>query len=88
MKTARPVSMQELTDWVEKNKHRTWHFENFGNGPSLEIKYLDFCLDTRDMKVFTIGVRGLGEDFSCDFREEFDGSILDLLEHKLDQEKK
>lgn len=83
---AKAVTMQQLTDWVEKNKHRTWNHKLFmeqTNMPSMEIKYLRFNLDTRDMKVFNvISDRG---NVMADFRDEFDGDILELLETKLDE---
>lgn len=84
---AEPVTMQQLTDWVEKNKHRTWNHDSMFKSKkrsSFEIKYIDFTLDTRDMKVFGIRTRSFA-DLAVDFREDFDGNILELLEQKLEK---
>jgi hypothetical protein len=88
---AKEVSLQELVDWVKKNEHRTWW-----RGPkqdlsgfdkrTLEMKYLRFNLDTRDMKVFSISVEGFTDTSGVDFREDDrDWTVLDLLEAKLDK---
>lgn len=85
---AEPVTMAQLTEWVEKNKHRTWNIprsfkkEDGYKQRTFEIKYIDFVLDTRDMKVFRLSTRSFA-NLECDFREDFNGTILDLLEHKL-----
>jgi len=81
-----PVTMQQLTDWVEKNRHRTWNFDekNMRKKLTMEIKYLHFTLDTRDMKIFHLSTRGAGIEFDVDFRDEFTGTILESLEKKLD----
>lgn len=46
------------------------------------IKYIDPVLDTRTMTIFNVKTRGWG-NYSADFREEYDGDILDLLEYKI-----
>ena len=90
MSERRSVTMNQLTEWLETNKFRTWQFENFGEDhATLEIKYLRFNLDTRDMKIFRISIDGIGEDKAVDFRDKFDGNILDQLSSMLKpQEKK
>lgn len=83
---AKPVTMQELTDWVKANEHRTWHWPKITNGlkSTMEIKYLSFSLDTRDMEVWSISVEGAGPDYHACDKDEFDGTILELLESKLE----
>jgi hypothetical protein len=92
---AKEITPAQFMEWVEKNKHRTWHREDhegnmLHNLPprTHEIKYLRFSLtfnlDTRDMMIFSISSEGMNDDLSADCREEFDGTILDLLEHKLE----
>lgn len=83
---AKEVSLSQLREWIKKNEGRTW----FWRGPTphekrtLEIKYLTFSLDTRDMRVFHIKVRGLGDEFTVDFRDDKkDWTLLDLLQSKL-----
>lgn len=80
------VTMQQVTDWIERNKERTWNVSLKGKR-SFEIKYLDFVLDTRMMLVFRIASRGC-VDMEADYREDFKGSILDLLEYKLNASQK
>lgn len=88
---AKEVTVLELADWIEKNKHRCWAWDDpeYMKIPrskkTLEIKYLNFSLDTRDMKIFHIDIRGAGDDFAVDFRDDNNNekSILDLLELKL-----
>lgn len=83
----KPVSMQELTDWVEKNKNHTWYMGDGGGYDaivdpdkpgSIAIKYLTFSLDTRDMKVYHVNAERLG--VKCDFRDPGEGTILDKLD--------
>lgn len=87
---AKEVTLQQLQDWIEKNEHRTW----FWDGPTpcddrtLEIKYLRFSLDTRDMKIFTVSIEGAGPNRFADFRDDDkDWTILDLLESRLEPKK-
>lgn len=85
----RGVTLKELTDWVEKNKHHTWMFENFdpNKKASLSIKYLRFSLDTRDMHVWSLEASGPGDNFSV--RDDNDGgdrTILDALDDWLKAE--
>jgi hypothetical protein len=87
-KTAREVSLAELHNWLKENSHLTWCLNKdfaegaFGSkhpeaGPY--IKYIYPSFDTRFMKIFHIKT----DKFEVDFREEFDGTILDLLLHKI-----
>lgn len=87
---AKEITVSELGAWVEKNKHRVWGWEDpeFWKIPdkkrTMEIKYLHFELDTRDMKIFHIAIRGAGPDREVDFRDDKkDWSLLELLESKL-----
>lgn len=87
-KTAKPVSLKRLHEWLQKNCHLTWYMGEYPEqcehdrtiGP---IKYIDPVFDTRTMTIFTLSTRGWG-NYSVDFREEFDGDILDLLEYKIE----
>jgi hypothetical protein len=93
---ARPVTLQQLTDWVKKNTCKTWFtgHEDLGNECFMEggfagkpghtplIKYIEPAFDCRDMKVFRIKFRGAMPETVVDFRDEFDGTILDLFESK------
>jgi hypothetical protein len=82
---AREVTLQELQDWIEKNKHRTWNHsqDTTFEKRTLECKYIRFSLDTTDMKIFHIDVAGLGNS-SIHFRDDDkDWSVLDLLDSKL-----
>lgn len=84
MKEARAVTLVELNDWLEKNKKRTWHLmEGWKEGSTHEIKYLYPSFDTRDMKIFHIEAQPC--DIHVNFRDEFNGTILDLLENKLNE---
>lgn len=82
---AHEITLQELQQWIDKNQHRTWKHNS--NVPTdrrtLEVKYLRFSLDTRDMKIFNIVTDGFG-DCSADFRDDDkDWTLLDLLDSKL-----
>lgn len=82
----RGVTIQELTKWLRKNEHRTWAFENFGKkGSTLEIKYLDFSIDTRDGMIWRVAIRGSGADEVAirDDNERDKKTILDKLEEGL-----
>lgn len=84
---AKPVTIEQLGAWVKKNEHRTWNISNWKKGAkqrTFEVKYIDFTLDTRDMKIFRLSTRSFA-DLEADFREEFDGTILELLEDKLEK---
>lgn len=88
---AHEVTIGQLADWIEKNKHRTWSHDHLAGKtkrcPSFEMKYIRFNLDTRDMRIFAIQTDG-GGNLTVDFREDDkDWTILDLLESKLDQRK-
>lgn len=84
---AEAVSVEQLAAWIKKNEHRTWSHANISKGKKMstfEVKYIDFCLDTRDMKIFRLSTRSFS-NVEADFREDFDGNILELLEKKLDE---
>lgn len=79
--------MKELSEWVEKNRHRTWHWPSHMKGErlTLEIKYLEFSLDTRDMTVWRLSTAGRGPEVVIrDTKETGDWTILNELEAKLD----
>lgn len=89
MKKAEAVSLKEFVKWIDKNINRTWNhgpkLRDFGKR-TLEVKYFYPSIDTRDMKVFYINTSGWG-DINVSHSEEFDGTILELLEKKLDERK-
>jgi hypothetical protein len=91
-KTARSVTLKEFSDWIKEHLHMTWFLGEGGafstqgrekdGGPY--IKYFYPSLDTRTMKIFHIKTNY----HEVDFREEFDGTILDLLLHKINEWRK
>ena len=90
---AKAVNLKQLTEWVRGNLDLTWFVgkDSFGehnfSKSSLQIKYMDIVLDTRDMKVFSISVRGMGRKLNVNHGEDFEGSILELLSEKLKAER-
>lgn len=85
---AKEVTLKELNDWIQKNLHRTW-FRGQKPGSledwTMEMKYIRFNLDTRDMKIFSLTTRGLGKEITVDFRDDDkDWTILELLESRLE----
>lgn len=86
----RSVTLDELKKWLKKNAHRTWAFDNFHpdkKDRTLQIKYLTFSLDTRDMRVWVVGFEGLGNrEVAKAIRDTNDNdgkTILDELDEKL-----
>lgn len=53
---AKEVTLEELKIWLKKNEYRTWNWNAPIKEGTLEIKYLRFNLDTRDMKIFNIAI--------------------------------
>ena len=87
-KTAKPVSLKRLHEWLQKNCHKTWYLGEYPEQCKEKrtigaVKYIEPVFDTRTMNIFHLSTRGWGR-YEVDFREEFDGDILDLLEHKID----
>lgn len=89
-KTAREVLLSELHNWLKENSELTWHHGSelygkggFGQKTCPVIKYIHPHLDTRDMKIYHLTTSGVG-NYCVDFREEFDGTILDLLKYKIE----
>ncbi len=82
----RSVTPEQFVEWVRTNEHRTWsHAKGFVPGAYPRIKYFYPCLDTRDMKIFRITTKSM--DYVVDFRDEFDGNILEQLEDLMLQDK-
>lgn len=78
----------QLAAWIEKNKHVTWHHSTWGGRladqkGSKRGKYIRFNLDTRDMKIFSLHLNGMGEDITIDFRDKGEGNLLDALDRIL-----
>lgn len=79
------VTLDELKTYIDSNPHITWGAgswgsEAFSKPGSKRMKYLYFCLDTRDMKIFRLEVRGMGENIELDFRDEGDESLIEALD--------
>lgn len=89
---AKAVSLAQLHNWLKENNHLTWHLgsEVYGQGAfgskhidkGPHIKYIYPNLDTRSMQIFSLRAEGFLH-YVVDFREEFDGTILDLLVYKI-----
>jgi len=91
-KTLKEISLTQLTKWIKKNKHVTWSLESWGSHGigkpgRLRGKYINFALDTRDMKIFRLTLRGAGPDIAVDFRDEGEGNLLDALDRILTRDK-
>lgn len=92
-KTLKEISINQLAAWIKKNPQvtwgpKSWGSEQHGKPGHLRGKYIDFNLDTRDMKIFRLTLRGAGEDIVVDFRDEGEGTLLDQLERIFAKEKK
>lgn len=93
-KTAKCVTLAQLHRWLKDNNHITWNMNGaYGDGgfgvktkecpdKSPIIKYIFPSLDMRTGTIYTLTTEGFG-NYCVDFREEFDGTILDLLAHKI-----
>lgn len=87
-KTAKPVSLRRWHEWLQENCHLTWYLGEYPEQCKHErkigpIKYMAPQFDTRTMNIYNIQTRGWG-NYEVDFREEFDGDILDLLKYKIE----
>jgi hypothetical protein len=81
-KSAKAVSLREWNNWLKENSKLTWHVDGYGPDGVRAIKYMSPQFDTRTMKIYHISTSGIG-NYCVDFREEFPGTILDLLAHKI-----
>jgi|688.fasta_scaffold694661_2 hypothetical protein len=89
-KTAQPVTLKQLTDFIKENLHLTWFLGDGGCFKAVGqekkgrpvFKYFYPSIDTRTMDIFHIKT----DRYEVDFREEFDGTILDLLIFKYKKE--
>ena len=89
---AKQVTIKRLHEWLKENCHLTWHHgsETYGEGAfgsknkeaTIAIKYLFPTIDTRTMTIYNVTTDCLSR-YAADFREDFDGDILDLLKHKI-----
>lgn len=81
---ARPVTLKECHEWLKKHESHTWSHNRkvTSKRPYLAIKYIEFGMDTRDWVVWKITGSGT-EEFSVTTHDEFDGTILELLEERL-----
>ena len=81
---ARAVSLKRFDEWLLKNRSRLWDWRGMKEHgrPSCEVKYLYPSFDTRSREIFYI--KTASQHFEVREGEEFDGDILDLLEHRMD----
>jgi hypothetical protein len=89
-KSAKPVGLQRLHEWLGTNAHLTWYMGKYPKRCKDDrnigaIKYLVPQFDTRTHDIYNISTRGWS-NYTVDFREEFDGDILDLLKYKIENE--
>jgi len=88
-KHAKTVSLGQLHHWLKENNHLTWNMNGFygeggfGGKGSPVIKYVFPYLDMRDGMIYHIETQGFGK-YVVDFREEFDGNLLELLKYKIE----
>jgi hypothetical protein len=94
-KTAKEITLSQLHHWLKENNHLTWNMNgSYGPGAfSSEhadkrrgvpiIKYVFPYMDMRMGHIYHLETEGAGK-YVVDFREEFDGNLLDLLKHKID----
>lgn len=86
-KTAQVVSLKQFHEWLKENLHLTWYVGTGGcfsaegreKGGWPAFKYFYPSFDTRTMDIYYIKT----DRYEADFREEFNGTILDLLIHKM-----
>ena len=85
----RSVSLKELNDWIKENAHLTWLMTAGGpfskegreKGGAPYVKYIYPSFDTRTMSIFHIKT----DRFEVDFRDEFDGNILQQLSQEINK---
>jgi len=82
------VTIEEFAKWASNNKNYTWYHGkgggfDFGGTNCPFIKYMRPALDTRDMKVYRIECDR--KEYTTDFRDEGEGTILDILSAKLEK---
>lgn len=86
---AEPVTLEACKKFLKKHQTDTWLAPwirqklGLDYGTTFKIKYINFHFDTRDWRVWKITGRGFVEHFEASTYDEFDGTILDLLTHKL-----
>ena len=85
---ARSVTLVELDNWLNKNKHLTWFIGQGGGFDSRNekakslIKYIYPSFDARTMDIFAIEVTGV-TNFTISSSDDFKGSLIELMEVKL-----
>jgi hypothetical protein len=90
MNKLKEITLKELHDWIEKNKHITWDVTSFNQDTlkkpgHLKGKYIDFSIDTRSMRIFSLRLRGVGTPIDIHINEPGEGTILDALDQKLSE---
>lgn len=91
-KTAKPVTLRQLAEFIKTNLHLTWYLGEGGpfstegrdRGGWSAVKYIYPKLDTRTMEVWAIET----DKFVVTHTDEFEGTILDLLLHKINEYRK
>jgi len=95
---AKSVTLKQFSEWLQQIEHRTWSHRWFlphkfpeidreGKKHTREVKYfypkMEFSLDTRDWRVFHIQTRD--PELQANQSDDFEGTILELLETKMDK---
>lgn len=85
------ITLAQLHNWLKENSHLTWSMsEIYGEGAfgskhpnaSPIIKYVFPSLDLRTGTIYQLTVEGFSK-YIVSHVEEFDGNLLELLEHKI-----
>lgn len=92
---AESVTIKQFIQWLQRNTKKTWYVGGdlskggFGGGVGHTplIKYIIPHIDTRDMEIFSIDVSGSFPESKMNVNvagspDDFNGTILDLLESK------
>ena len=86
---AKEITLAQLHNWLKENNNLTWNMNGFygeggfGKGGMPIIKYVYPYLDMRMGHIYHLETSGNG-NYVVDFREEFDGNLLELLKYKIE----
>lgn len=88
---AKCVSFEEFSEFYKKKLlHRSHSFENIEKDKTYEFKYFSLTFDSRDKKIWKI-VLDPGhphKELEASMHMQYDGTILDLIEHLLDERRR